>query len=189
MIVGFKPVDSFSERELQRELTLLAPAAVQRAQRSAVSRTLTQSRTQISRQVREHLALKAKRVNEALDIRRPARHADPVAGRIKISPKPIPLKEYGARQVRKGVSYRMFRQGDRSRNRNAFIVGSLGGHAFVRAGKARLPIKKLYGPSVLWSVERQLPAIEKRVEGILEKNLSDRLEWEVKKYYRRAARR
>jgi hypothetical protein len=30
----------------------------------------------------------------------------------------------------------------------AFLVGSLGNNAFVREGKARFPIKKMFGPSI-----------------------------------------
>lgn len=65
----------------------------------------------------------------------------------------IPLKYFGARQTKKGVSYRIGKQGSRGKISNAFgpNIPRLGGHVWVREGKARLPIRKLYGPSVLAS--------------------------------------
>ena len=65
----------------------------------------------------------------------------------------IPLKYFGARQTKKGVSYRIGKQGSRSKISNAFgpNIPRLGGNVWVREGKSRLPIRKLYGPSVLAS--------------------------------------
>lgn len=63
------------------------------------------------------------------------------------------LKAFGARQTKKGVTYRISKTGKRSLVPGGFVVAPLGNHAFVRKGKARLPIKKLYGTSP-WSVIR-----------------------------------
>lgn len=56
------------------------------------------------------------------------------------------LKEFGARQTRKGVSAAPWNR--RRVFPHTFIVGSLGGHVFERKGKSRLPIRKLWGPAI-----------------------------------------
>jgi hypothetical protein len=56
------------------------------------------------------------------------------------------LKEFGARQVRRGVSAAPW--GKRHLFQHAFIVPSLGGHVFIRKGKGHGPIHKLFGPAI-----------------------------------------
>jgi len=59
----------------------------------------------------------------------------------------IPLKYFAANQTKKGVSARPW--GNRKLYRSAFIVASMGGHAFWRKGRAgRLPIERIAGPNV-----------------------------------------
>ncbi|MFN3624431.1 MAG: hypothetical protein ACK4TP_10250, partial [Hyphomicrobium sp.] len=59
---------------------------------------------------------------------------------------PIPLKHFRAYQTRKGVSAAPWH--NRKTYKSAFIVGSLGGHAFWRRGRKRLPIERIAGPNV-----------------------------------------
>jgi hypothetical protein len=77
--------------------------------------------------------------------------------RLKKS-KQIPLKEFGARQTKKGVGYKISKRTGRKTINGAFqgpkpgtVAMRLGGHVFKRLGKSRLPIIKLFGPSP-WGV-------------------------------------
>jgi hypothetical protein len=65
---------------------------------------------------------------------------------ITAAGRPIPLAEFDARQTRRGVSARPW--GQRRVFPGTFIVQSLGGQVFRRAGRPRLPIVKLWGPSL-----------------------------------------
>jgi hypothetical protein len=65
---------------------------------------------------------------------------------ITAAGRPIALAEFNARQTRRAVSARPW--GQRRVFLGTFIVQSLGGQAFRRAGRARLPIVKLWGPSL-----------------------------------------
>ena len=56
------------------------------------------------------------------------------------------LKEFGARQTAKGVSAAPW--GKRRVFPHAFIAPTLGGHVFIREGRSRLPIRKLWGPAI-----------------------------------------
>lgn len=73
--------------------------------------------------------------------------------------KRLSLKEYKARQTRKGVSYTAYKGSGRKSLPGTFVVAKLGGHVFTRqgekrvmskgryAGKMRQPIVKRFGPS------------------------------------------
>lgn len=61
------------------------------------------------------------------------------------------MRDYKARQTRKGVTVAVTpgkRKLIEHRGNRAFIVAKIGGHVFAREGKERLPIKKLFGPSL-----------------------------------------
>ena len=58
----------------------------------------------------------------------------------------IPLKLFRARQTKSGVTAKVW--GGPKEFPSAFIVRSLGSHVFRRAGRSRLPIKRLFGPSI-----------------------------------------
>jgi hypothetical protein len=60
--------------------------------------------------------------------------------------RPIRLADFDARQTKRGVSARPW--GQRRVFPGTFIVETLGGQVFRRAGRARLPIIKLWGPSI-----------------------------------------
>jgi hypothetical protein len=58
----------------------------------------------------------------------------------------ISLKEFGARQTKAGVSAMVW--GKRRVFPHSFISQKLGGHVFVRMGKDRKPIRKMWGPAL-----------------------------------------
>ena len=67
----------------------------------------------------------------------------------------IPLRDFGARQTKAGVSYKISKTSGRGFVQGAFqgpkpgvMKASWRGHVFRRATKSRLPIIKLMGPSV-----------------------------------------
>jgi hypothetical protein len=79
---------------------------------------------------------------------------------FEVRAKGIPLKEFGARQTRGGVSVAVLKGGPRALLKAAFQLDRFGGNFFGRAGTdnpkrysaphvGRLPIVKLYGPNVL----------------------------------------
>lgn len=72
---------------------------------------------------------------------------------IKGTGRPLPLKEFGARQFNFGVRAKVW--GQNQRFPGAFmgpkpgtIASKLGGHAYHRTQRTRLPIEKMYGPSI-----------------------------------------
>ena len=71
---------------------------------------------------------------------------DTLSYAIVASGRRLPLKLFRPKQTASGVTARVW--GGQQDFRSAFIVASLGSHVFRRIGRPRLPITKLYGPSL-----------------------------------------
>lgn len=121
----------------------------------ALNRIGTTARKVVQQKIRERLAVKAAVARDAITIIRAGRNR--LAVTMVVSGKPIPLKDYGARPTKKGVTYQVSRAAKRKKylrqGRTGFIRDDAGGHVFVRIeadppGPAKARIKKVYGPSI-----------------------------------------
>lgn len=116
----------------------------------AVSRTATQGRTQISKEIRQRVAIKAKDLKPSLEVKRQK-------GSAKITIRELErlsLRHFSPKQNAKGVSYKINKTGSRTHVKGAFqgprpgvMKASWRGNVFRRQGDARLPIVKLQGVS------------------------------------------
>lgn len=127
---------------------------VNKAAATALRRTATTVRKEADQEIRKRLNLKSGTVKQALVIQM-------VPGRLIVeivaSGKPVPLKDYGARQTRKGATFQVAKGKGRRvyqrQGRTGFIVPRFGSHVYVRVtpdppGAARAKIEKVYGPSI-----------------------------------------
>lgn len=108
-------------------------------------------RKEIARETRKHVAIKNKDALRTIDISKKASPGSYDA-RLKLNRTARPsLKYFGARQTKKGVSYRISKKSARKTINGAFgpNIPRLGGNVYLRTSKKRLPIRKLHGPSVL----------------------------------------
>jgi len=122
----------------------------------AANRTAKAHTKEISRSVRDEVSMKNKVVLRAVKVTKKASGVESQGAEITVQKKKREsLKEFGARQTKKGVSYRISKKGKRGFVPGAFIASSIGGHAFKRKTKARLPIKKLFGVSVIAVFNKQ----------------------------------
>lgn len=131
----------------------------------AINDVLLTSRTNLARGVRDKVVVKYGRVLRQIKLNRAT--PENIAASIRIDDKDRPgLKSFGARQTRSGVTYRISKTGGRKKIASAFEArgrpprGSVGISAagiddssrairiFRRAGKKRLPLLDLKGPSV-----------------------------------------
>jgi hypothetical protein len=110
----------------------------------ALNWTGNKARTAASRKLAEQTGLRYAKVRAELRTF-PARPSD-LEYSIGVSGRHIGLSEFGARQQKAGVSAQPW--GKRRVFPHTFIVGNLGGQVFVREGKSRLPIRKLWGPAL-----------------------------------------
>jgi hypothetical protein len=137
---------SIDTRGFQRMVAQFEQAGrnIKPALRRAINHTGDKARTQISRVLVKQTGLKYGKVRQALRTA-PASNAMLVY-RIIATGGYTSLKEFGARQTKRGVSAAPW--GKRHLFPHAFIAPSLGGHVFIRTGKGRSPIHKLWGPAI-----------------------------------------
>lgn len=134
--------------------------------------------TGMNRGIREKLFIKKADVDESIDVKYGS-PSNPSAT-IKLAGKRIPLKRFGARQTKRGVTYRISRVGkSRSRIPDAFgpDIDALGNHVYRRSGRDRFPLLKLFGPSLPAVFEEsglELPTIIDAGQ-TLNKNIQQRL--------------
>ena len=115
----------------------------------AINKTLGNVKTEASKRIKEERALSSKVIKDALNVYKATRSR--LYGAVVASGRPIPLRDYQARQTRKGVTVKVSPGGRKlvvQSGNKAFQVERYGQHVYVRTGNRRLPIKKLYGPSI-----------------------------------------
>lgn len=120
----------------------------------AAWKTARKGKSVIAKQVTNELAATQKVVKQQINTERGKTYA---AVSLRKSGR-IPLRDFGARQTKVGVSYRISKSQGRKILPGAFqgprpglMKASWKGNAFRRVGKQRLPIVKLKGPSP-WGV-------------------------------------
>ena len=123
--------------------------ATSRASSTAANRAAKSTVAKFSRTVRVSVNVKAARLKKMAKITRATR-SNPVA-RIKVTGAHIPLTDMGARQGKKGVTVKPYRNKGRRTIRRAFIATMASGHKGVyrRTTKKRLPIEESFGPSAI----------------------------------------
>lgn len=144
--------------EFKRSVDQKKRKLVPKAAAIALGRVGTTVRKQASTGIRERIAISAAVAKKAIVIKRIGSGSDRgLVLLIEASGKPIPLRDYQAKQGKRGVTYRVSKAGPRkvrqNKYGNAFIVDSAGGHVFIRVGpdppgKQRAKIVQAYGPSV-----------------------------------------
>lgn len=117
-----------------------APHAVRRALNHVGDRT----RTRVVRLLAQQTGAKSRAIRAALTVKRATYSRSYYS--IMASGSHIPLKEFGARQAKRGVSAKPWNK--RRIFGGTFVVGQYGGNAFRRTGDKRFPIKMLWGPAI-----------------------------------------
>ncbi|MDQ2080489.1 phage tail protein [Xanthobacteraceae bacterium Astr-EGSB] len=131
--------------DLIEEAAKLVPAAVARA----LNRTVTETRTAVARALVKQTGAKYAVVRKALSTT-PA-SVGHLSASIIARGGFMPLSAFKPKKTRKGVSAAPW--GTRRVFPASFMVKKWGGNVYVRMGKPRFPIHKLYGPAI----PRELP--------------------------------
>jgi hypothetical protein len=155
---------------------------------AAMNATAKKAKGQISKRIRTELAVKASDVNKLINQRRKASASVLVASVGLSKTARLPLRDFGARQTKAGVSYMISRTKGRQTIQGAFQGPRPGvmnvrwrGNVFKRVGKQRLPIVKLMGPSP-WGVfvkGNMTPKQRKDIEDELSKQMDRRIKLNI----------
>ncbi len=177
------------------------PGGLKTAMRLAVWDTTKGVKTDVSSRIRDRVAIKKKDIDRHLNASR-FEAANKSVGQVTLfKSSRLPLKYFGARQTKAGVTYRIGKGQKRSVVPGAFVAEQIGGHAFARQERqgpanpghkrrsdahastlglvrvSRLPIIKLAGVSPYGVVKKNdmEPAIAAEGQERLNKNLNDRI--------------
>lgn len=142
-------VITFDVRKVLGNVGEIPRGPMRRAAVRGLNKVVVNVRTSASTAIRQRRALSAKVVRDAMAIRKATNQH--LVSSIVVTGRPIPLKGYKANQTKRGVTVAVT-PGKRTlvshAGNKAFIIDKIGGHVFARQGKSRLPVKKLFGPSL-----------------------------------------
>ena len=156
-------------RELLERAAKVSPQATARA----LNRTAERARTEVTRALVKQTGLRFGVVRKATSLWRAS--PDSLSAEIRAKGGYTSLREFSARQTKKGVSAAPW--GRRQVFDHAFIVKRYGGHVYKREGARRFPILKLYGPAI--PVEMVNGASRDAFFGAVESELPKRLDHEL----------
>ena len=130
-----------------RQLLLAIPRAMPKVMSRGVNKTASGARTKVVREMARHSGVQQKFVRKAIRMKRASqRHW---VATIRVRGWRFPLTAKGARQTKKGVTYRG--KSGRELLPGGFIAAMPGGHTgvFTRRSTSRLPIDEHFTPSMV----------------------------------------
>jgi uncharacterized alkaline shock family protein YloU len=134
-------------RRLERTLSGVRDG-VGRVMSRAINNVASRARSEIVGRIQQQTGVKSSAVKKAVQLLKASKRF--WSARIRITGRGMPLIWFGARQTRKGVSYRISSERGRELRRSSFIARMPNGHrgVFTRLFSRRLPIVEQYGPSI-----------------------------------------
>lgn len=174
-------VEMQGQKAIEIDLKDFSSVKVNRALVRALNRSIGSGRTLMVREIAGDTGLRSKDVREAM-VMQEASLTRPVAS-LGTSLKRIALHKFRAkgpvpsRGRGRGVTYRL--GGSAGRVENAFIATMKSGHTgvFRRAGKARLGIIELFGPSLGHVFKKFRPQGLARAYEVFQKNFDHELDF------------
>lgn len=127
-------------------------AAIQKMGRADATRAFNRAlnsegnkiRTQVRRALHQQTGAKASLITR--ETRTIRSTFSTLTYKIEARGKPLGLKHFSPKQFSYGVRAKPW--GRWQKFDHAFLLSSLGNNAFLREGRARLPIKKMFGPAI-----------------------------------------
>ncbi len=128
-----------------------APKKLKKEVAIAINAVAKSTRNGLAKEVAKELAVSQKQIKDGISVSHRAKLEELSATVTQKESARIPLKQFGARQNKQGVRYKISKTKGTKFIKSAFQSERLGNHVFKRESKSRLPIQKLYGPSA-WGI-------------------------------------
>lgn len=168
-----------------RELLRIAPKQVKLAAAAAINRTITKTRTEISKAVRKRYTAKAKGIKSTLSSRKA--NKSQLQGEIVSRGRPTLLTDFAVRVRRSGpVRVQVLRQGSAKPFKGLFIGRSrkgFNGPMMRTQRRGRYPLATAYGPSVpqMIGAEPTLDMIKPVAIKTLQERFLHEVNWRLEK--------
>lgn len=123
--------------------------------------------TGVKRTLRKQTDIPPSMIIAATKFRKTAKHNLRIV--ISGSGKELPLRLFKPQQIKSGVSAQVW--GRRQKFKSAFIVASAGGNVFHRLTRQRLPIQRMFGPSIPKEMVKDevLKTFEEKTDAIMDR--------------------
>lgn len=153
------PIIAKAARKVASDLKQMG-SALNRAETSALNRTSITVRKVSDQSIRKRLNLKSRDVKNSIRVNRASAGNNRIGLAVRVVGIPVRTTatskpHYKGRQTAKGVTFKPFKNRGRQLIRSAFAHENLANNrVFKRVGKARLPIKNIWGPTIAGEFER-----------------------------------
>ena len=143
----------------------------------ACNQTATKGKNLVAKQIGKELAIPQKAIKLAINV---GGKANTVNIKTSVDVRKdgrLNLGYFGARQTRKGVSYKISKSKGRKVSDGAFIIKKYNGKVYKRKGKARFPLAGQYGPSPwgVFVVGKKIEPSTNEIEAELKKQIDRRI--------------
>ncbi len=169
----------FSAESIKKAERLLGGIqdALPQAQVNAINRSLEAGRAEAVRSITKEYIIRTGDVRKAINIKKAILNKP--TGAISSVGSPIALSKFNVSAGKPGkkavLTAQVKRSGSRKPIKKAFIATANSGHVgvYIRAGKARLPLVQLHGPSIpqMMGAENVIKKIEARAAEILDSRM------------------
>lgn len=146
---------------------------LQQGANRATKRAATAARAEMARAIKAEFNLGKTQysgvasIKRAFKIRQRRDSGVVIRGRVR---KGIPLRDFGGKKTRGGVTFKIRRRGGGRRVlRGGFQVRTIGSHIFTREGRSRLPIRKRYGPDIVQMSDDRLTVVPRTRRAFFER--------------------
>ena len=150
---------------------------------TAINQTVRKASRLSTQEITQELAVAQKVVKEKIAVKK-SKHTELRAVVTIQESRRIPLKDFKAKQNKRGVAYKISKRKGRNTIPGAFIVDKFGGNVFKRTNDSRGPLQSFRGASP-WGVfrkQRSKKKVEKQVQKELRKQIQRRIRFiELKK--------
>ena len=139
-----------------------------------------QGKTAISQQLRKTYNIKKDRIDKSFSIRKASNAS--LTYEMRIKGRSPGLQHYDARQARKGVTVKIIKASGRKVVKSGFMAKTPQGAMAVwrRVGAERMPIERLYGPSVVGMANKVgINSFQAVVNDKINKVFAHEFEWEM----------
>ena len=160
-----KAVIENTGRNLRKELVI------------ACNQTANKGESIIAKQIGKELAVPQKTIKLAISTGRKANEVNIKTSVDVKNDGRINIGYFGARQTKKGVSYKVSKSKGRKTIDGAFRIAKYNGKVYKRKGSARLPLKGVYGPSPwgVFVVGKKVEPSTQEIEAELKKQIDRRI--------------